>query len=250
MEFFEPAERDRLQEVVLSWARADERVVAAALVGSLAGGAPDRWSDLDLTFGLAAGVEIATLLEEWTARLREDFGARVLFDLPVGPTVYRVHLLPRGLQFDLSFAPAPEFGARGPHFELLFGKAVEHPRSSPARAEHIFGVAAHHVLRSRICVERGRLWQAEYWTSLVRDHALDLACLRHGLSTHHGRGYDDLPQELRADLDAALVRALEPDEILRALRAAVDGLLRNAGSSAELAKELRALAQRAPGEMT
>ena len=47
---------DRLHDRVLEWARSDPRVVAGAVVGSLAKQPGDRWSDLDLTFAVEEGV--------------------------------------------------------------------------------------------------------------------------------------------------------------------------------------------------
>jgi hypothetical protein len=45
---------------VLGLAEEDERVVAGALVGSLAVNGADRFSDLDLTFGIADDVRSPT----------------------------------------------------------------------------------------------------------------------------------------------------------------------------------------------
>ena len=45
-------------------AAADTRVVAGAAVGSFATDEADRWSDLDLIFGLAEGVEIADVQDD------------------------------------------------------------------------------------------------------------------------------------------------------------------------------------------
>ncbi len=91
-------------------------------------------------------------------------------------------LLPGCLQFDLSFTPASVFGAGGPKFRLLFGDAVEKPYAGPPDAHELFGYAVHHALRARVCIERGRYWQAEHWISGVRDYALSLACaVRPGL---------------------------------------------------------------------
>ena len=52
---FTVEERERAQERILELAQADPRIVAGAAVGSLATGGGDRWSDLDLTFGVAEG---------------------------------------------------------------------------------------------------------------------------------------------------------------------------------------------------
>ena len=79
-------------------------------------------------------------------------------------------------------------------------------------------------MRARFCVERGRIWQAEVWISALRDHALDLACLQRDLPVSHGRAFDALPPELLDE--SALVRSLDRDELLRALRAFVALLVR------------------------
>ena len=233
---FSVAERNLARDRVLALASSDARVVAGAVVGSLALSEGDRWSDLDLTFAVADGEDLSGVLADWTQTISDEFDAVHLFDLVAGPSVYRVFLLPGCLQFDLSFTPAPAFGATSPKFRLLFGEAVEKPHPpSPAPREH-FGYAVHHALRARFSIERGRVWQAEYWISGVRDYALDLACLRHNLPARNGRGYDDLPADIRNAFQAALVHSLEPAELLRALEAAIEGLLREANHIPEVAE--------------
>src|ERR1043165_9001368 len=103
---FTPQDRDRVHEQILAWAHADARIVAGAVVGSLAHRPGDRFSDLDLTFGVRDDHPISGVLGDWSQRLIADFDAVVLFDLPAGGALYRVFLLPGCLQVDLSFAPA------------------------------------------------------------------------------------------------------------------------------------------------
>jgi hypothetical protein len=231
---FTVEERDALHDRVLELAEADPRVVAGALVGSLAVGG-DELSDLDLTFGVADGQPIADVLEDWTRTIEDEFDAVVLFDLPAGPAIYRVFLVPGALQFDLSFAPASEFAATTPKFKLLFGTAGERPIVPPT-AEELFGYAAHHALRARFCIERGRYWWAEYWISSMRDYALSLACVRRGLPASYGRGFDDLPSDVTEPFVASLVRSLDRDELLRAFGVALDGFLSVAGGLPEMPK--------------
>jgi hypothetical protein len=219
-------DRDRLRDRVLELAGSDPRVVAGAVLGSLAHDEGDRWSDLDLTFAVADGLPVRDVLEDWTRTLAGEFDAAHLFDLPSGSTIYRVFLLPGCLQFDLSFTPASQFGALGPKFRLLFGRSVALPNAQPPPARELFGYAVHHALRARVCIERGRYWHAEYWISGVRDYALSLACLRRGLPARFGRGFDDLPLEVRDRFKGALATSLEPDELLRALGCTIEGLLR------------------------
>jgi len=121
---------------------------------------------------------------------------------------------------------------------MLFGSAVEKPYVQPPPAQELFGYAALYTLHARFCVERGRYWQAEYWISGVRDYALNLACRRRGLPAREGRGFDDLPADVRDAFKDALVRSLERDELLRALGSAVAGLLREAGEVQELAAKV------------
>lgn len=228
MAFFDAEDRDRVSRRVLEMASSDVRVVAGAVVGSLALNEGDQWSDLDLTFAVTDGVPISEVLEDWTRTLMNEFQAVQLFDLPSGPSLYRVLLLPNCLQFDLSFTPAAQFGAIGPKFKLLFGSAVERSHAHPPDARDLFGYAVHHALHARICIERERYWQAEYWISGVRDYALSLACRRRQLPAYYGRGFDDLPPNVLDALKDAFVGTVDRDELLRALRCAVNGLLREA----------------------
>ncbi|MCI0354244.1 MAG: nucleotidyltransferase domain-containing protein [Chloroflexi bacterium] len=235
---FTVADRNRLRDRVLQLAASDPRVVAGAAVGSLARDQGDRWSDLDLTFAVADNLPVLDVLEDWTHNLVEEFGAAHLFDLPSGPSIYRVFLLPGCLQFDLSFTPAAKFGPTGPRFKLLFGASVDKPYPQPPSAQELFGYAVHHALRARFCIERGRYWQAAYWISGARDYALSLACRRRGLPSSHGRGFDDLPPDVRHLFLSALVTSLERDELLRALGRTIEGLLHEADEVRELAAKV------------
>lgn len=230
--------RNQVQEHVLHMAASDPRITAGAVVGSLALSDGDRWSDLDLTFGVADEFALTGVLADWTRALVEPFGAAHLFDVTSGPSIYRVFLLPGCLQFDLSFTPAAKFGAAGPKFRLLFGSAVQRPFVQPPDARELFGYAVHHALRARFSIERGRYWLAEYWVSSTRDYALSLTCLRLGLPGAYGRGYDDLPGEILAGFEGALPASLDPGELRRALACAIDGLLAQAGEVTELAAQV------------
>jgi len=235
---FSIEDRERIRGLLTEKARADPRLVAAAAVGSSAVGG-DRWSDLDLTFGVADGVPVEEVLAEWTRSVVANLDAAVLFDLPVLSTIYRVFLLPGALQVDLSFTPAAEFGARGQRFQLLFGEALERPWVSPPSSDQIFGLGVHHAVRAHICILRGRLWQAEYWTHGTRNQALSLACRRFGLEVSHGRGYDSLPLEVRNSLATALVSELTELELRRALLAAITSLLREAADIPHVVTRVR-----------
>jgi hypothetical protein len=220
-------QRDALRERVLALADQDPRVVAGAAIGSLALGGGDRFSDLDLTFAVAEEAAVADVLGDWTRTLGDELDAVQLVDLERGPTIYRVFLLPDALQFDLSLTPAARFAPAGPRWRLLFGEIVESETRTPKPpdAADLFGWGVIYGLHARTCIERGRVWQAEHYVGAVRDHALSLACLRHDLPAVQARGYDDLPAEVLAPFDRAHVGTVEPDELRRALAAALEVLL-------------------------
>lgn len=224
---FSAEERERIRDRLIAKAHADSRIVAAAAVGSSAEGG-DRWSDLDLTFGVADDEPMDAILADWIQAMAADFDAAILFDLTRGASVYRVFLLPGMLQVDLSFTPATDFGARGPRFHLLFGDAIEHPSPVAEPSEHLFGLGIHHLVRATICIERGRLWQAELWIHEARDDALTLACRRAGLEDSYGGGFDKLPTDVRDSLAAGLVGSLTTDELRRAVQVVLQTLLREA----------------------
>jgi hypothetical protein len=243
---FTVEQRDALRERVLRIAEEDERVVAGAAVGSLAVDAGDRFSDVDLTFGVADPVQVVDVLDDWTRMLRDELDAVRLAELERGPTTYRVFLLPDALQLDLSMTPAAQFRPAGPRFRLLFGETAadefETPTPTvagdlflptPPVARDIFGWGVIYALHARACIERGRVWQAEHYVGAVRDHALSLACLRQGQTAVQARGYDDLSAETLARFEDAHVGAVEPVALRAALAAPVLALMRE-GAEARL----------------
>jgi hypothetical protein len=232
---FTAEQRDALRDRLLRLAEQDERVVAGAAVGSLAVDAGDRFSDLDLTFAIDDDTPVAGVLEDWTHTLGEDLDAVHLADLERDPTIYRVFLLPDALQVDLSMTPAAQFRPAGPRFRLLFGETApgDTPGPRPPDAANLFGWGVIYALHARACIERRRLWQAEHYVGATRDHALTLACLRHGLPAVQARGYDDLPTATLARLDDAHVTAVEPAALRTALTASVRALVHE-GTEARL----------------
>jgi hypothetical protein len=223
---FTVEERARLRQHVLELARGDVRVVAGAEVGSLALGGGDRWSDLDLTFGISDGVEITEVLDDWTSDLASQFDAVPLFDLVTDPAVYRVFLLEDYLQLDVSVAPASKFRSASPRFKLLFGEANGPEYIHPPSRGEILGWAVLWARHGRICIEREHWWQAEYCITHLRYQGMGLASLRHDLPANYGKGFDRLPDEDGDAFEEAIVRSLDRDELSRALSAGIKGLLR------------------------
>jgi predicted nucleotidyltransferase len=238
---FTATERDRLRDRLVSDAHADDRIIGAALTGSISVGRDDRWSDIDLAVSVDADAHLSEVMSDWTARMYADRAAITHFDLYRGATVYRVYLLANTLQVDIAFSPASEFGAIGPTFRLLFG-ATNQPRPAlePAAAD-LIGMGWLYALHARSSIERGRVWQAEYMISGMRERVFALACLRHGLPATQGRGVDRLPAEVTDSIGPTLVRSPDITELRRAFRAATAALLAEIGhADAGLAERLSA----------
>lgn len=222
---FSSADRERIRTELLEAARHDARLTGGAVTGSAAGGTEDAWSDIDLGFGVGDPASLRIVLADWTRHMYERHDALHHFDVNSGAWVYRVFLLASTLQVDLAFSPAEEFAARTPTFRLVFGQAAERAHVPPPQAEVLVGYAWLYALHARSSLARGRLWQAEFMVSAMRDQVLALACLRHGLPAREGRGLDRLPPEVAEALAEGLVGRIEPAEIARAFDAVTRGLL-------------------------
>jgi hypothetical protein len=222
---FTPEERERLRSELLERAARDQRISGAAITGSAAASREDRWSDIDLAFGVGDAGEVPNALSDWTAHMYDRHLALHHVDVHAGAWIYRVFLLSDTLQVDLAFVPAAEFRALAPTFRLISGEAKEHQHVQPPPAATIIGMGWLYALHARSCIARGNFWQAEYMISGMRDNALALACIRHGLPAVHGRGIDLLPREVAAQFEGSLVKQLDAAELSRCFRVAMDGLL-------------------------
>ena len=248
---FTPEDRDQLRAALVTAARADGRISGAALTGSGAVGATDRWSDIDLALAVAPAADHDQVVADWTDRMYRAHTAIHHLDVVHERILYRVFLLASTLQVDLAFWPAAEFGATGPTFRLLFGTANQRPpRPAPIAAE-LIGMGWLYALHVRSSIARGRPWQAEYMLSAARDQVLALICLRHGLSAVEGRGIDHLPAEATAAITGALVRSLDTAELRRAFGIVSDALIAEAAQvntalATRLAAPLRELVDSIP----
>lgn len=222
---FTAEQRNFLYHYVLEMAQADPRITGGALIGSQAAGTEDSWSDIDVTFGVAAGHAIEAVMSDWTQVLERDFGVLDHFDLRAGSSLYRVFLLPAGLEIDISVTPESDFGARSPHFHLLFGRSQPGKNPPSPDAHQLIGLCWHHVFHTRSCIERNKFWQAAYWISEIRNHTFALTCLRLGESPAYGRGIDKLPVDITNPFVETLVRSLDEPELRRALAAATAYLI-------------------------
>jgi hypothetical protein len=238
---FTPEEREGLRSELLERAAKDQRISGAAITGSAAGSREDRWSDIDLAFGVKDAGELPNVLSDWTEHMYDRHQALDHLDVSAGAWIYRVFLLPSTLQVDLAFVPAAEFRALAPTFRLVSGEAKEPRHVEPPPAATVIGFAWLYALHARSCIARGNVWQAEYMISGIRDNALALACIRHGLPAVHGRGVDLLPKEAVAQFEGALVRQLDTVELSRAFRIAMEGLVNEIRCADEtLARRLQA----------
>ena len=147
------------------------------------------------------------------------------FDVKSGNWIYRVFLLPSTLQVDLAFVAAAEFRALAPTFRLMFGEAKKSLRAPGPQPVDLIGYGWSCALHARSSIARGKLWQAEYFVSAIRDTALAVACVRHNLPATHGRGMDLLPGSVTSQFESSLVRQLDTVELSRTFRIVLHTLL-------------------------
>jgi predicted nucleotidyltransferase len=222
---FSISARALVRDSLIGRARADERIEAAAIVGSAAADREDEWSDIDLALRLAPGIEVTETADQWTAAMYQDHDVVDHLDIWSRRTLFRVFLLADTLQVDLSFWPAEDFAATGPAFRLIFGAANEPVGAGLPGARMAIGMGWLYALHARSSLRRGRRWQAVYMINGIRDHVVELACMRHGLPAHQGRGVDALPGDITAALARTLVSGLDDDQLRRAFHHAAEALL-------------------------
>ncbi len=222
---FTEEERARLRSQLLEYAANDQRISGGAITGSGAAEREDQWSDIDLAFGVRNAAEVPRILSDWTEYMYRQQLALHHLDVRAGAWIYRVFLLPNTLQVDLAFVPAAEFQALAPTFRLIFGDANEPRHLPPPSPGDIIAFGWLYAVHARSSIARRKLWQAEYMISAMRDNALALACMQHGLPAVHGRGMDLLPNEVSAKYEGCLVRQLDTAELSRAFRRVTHGLL-------------------------
>jgi hypothetical protein len=226
--------RDEVSGSILYVVSRDPRVRAGAIVGSLALTSGDRFSDVDLSFAIRDGIDLRSVLNDWTKLLTVSNEIDVLFDLVSGPSIYRVLLFPGALQVDVSVTPASFFGRRGESFRLLFGDESATSSDSTRRSENdMAGYAVHHALHGRTSIERGRWIQAAYWISELRNEALHIAMSRTGVEPSHARGAHLLPVGLTAEVEKTFPASLDEAELRRALAESI-ALLRRITQDTDL----------------
>lgn len=233
--------REAVRDALVETARADGAVAAAALVGSGATGREDEWSDIDLVLRVAAGGDPADVAARWTETMYTTHGAVHHLDVVADGVLYRVFLLAGSLQVDVSFWPYERFRETVPGFRLLFGETNPPAHLPSPDPERLIGMAWLHALHARSAIARGRRWQAVTMLDGVREQLVSLACLRHGLSAHQGRGVDGLPAGELDVLAGLRATATATDELRTTHEAAVRAI------HAEAARHDPALADRLAG---
>jgi len=212
---FTQADREGVRGWLVDRAQADPRVIAAAIMGSGADGREDPWSDIDLALRLGPAVDLRTVADDWTKQIGAHLGTVAHVDVWARGALYRVFVLPDTLQVDVSFWPDEDFAAHGPRFRLVFGDANEPatPSTTTTADDDTVGMAWLHAIHVRSSLARGRVLQALYFLNAVREYVVQLACRRHGLPAHEGRGVDDLPPDLTKHLAETIPGSLELDRL-------------------------------------
>jgi len=244
---FTAEDRERLRDELVSGARADVRISAAALIGSSARGREDRWSDIDIALCLAADADRTPAIADWSDRCTASMLPSIAWMWPAARPSIGSSCSP-ARSGSISRSGHGRSSARsGPPFACCSETAATPRIAAAPSAVELVGMGWLYALHARSSIARGRVWQAEYMISAMRDQVLALACLQHGVPAVQGRGMDSLPPEATAAVAPALVRSLEIPELKRAFAASIQALLVEAeradpGLAARLTEPLRELA--------
>lgn len=163
--------RESVRNEIINQVRTDPQIFSAASIGSYARNEVDQYSDIDLTFGMAESLEVNSKLNEYKGYIKKAFRGEFLFQLKQDFTLYGVFILPGCLQVDLSFTPQNEFGPKAYPFNIIFGTHTGEKSKSPHDPIlEKFGLIVHHILRTKVCMERGQLEKSRHWLKEANKH--------------------------------------------------------------------------------
>lgn len=228
---FTQQERDKIRNAILEKARGDLRLSGGAITGSVVVGKEDRWSDIDLAFGVIGQDKVESILSDFSQFMYDNYDCYHHLDVFSGEWIYRVFFLKNTLQVDIAFVQDQQFRARAPSFKLVFGKSLEPLYTKPRQVDVLAGWTWLYAFHVRSSFARKKYWQTEYYISGMRDYVFSMMCLRHNLPTSDGRGIDSLPNDLKASLEPGLVKSLEPEELYRAFDKTTDVFLLELGQA-------------------
>ena len=212
---FTETERSDIRTKIIEIAKDDKRICGGAITGSASVGSQDRWSDIDLAFGVYQSFEISDVLNDFTEMMYKANKTIHHLDVFSGSWIYRVFVLANTLQVDLAFAPEKDFGSKAETFKLIFGKANKLLFIKKPKVEDLIGYIWLYALHVRNSMARKKFGQAEYFMSYMRDRILSLACIRHNLPVKNGSGIDNLPADDLTLFEEGLVKSLEFTELQR-----------------------------------
>lgn len=219
---------DRLTAELLK----DGRIAGAVLVGSGSFGFKDRHSDIDLAVLVGDEGKLDEVYADWWGRVHAVFP--VIDAFKERPRRLYGFLLDRYLELDIGFQGPSGLYERKPEWRVLFDKRGTIPslmkqRPKPAEDQ----AAAHdkrmrdswyHVLHCVNSIQRGQPLRAGFFLAFLRDEVILMAGLNRGLRTD-ARSYfadaDKLPEDVRTRVYDCYPASMEPNELLRALRAVV-----------------------------
>lgn len=229
---FTEADRDAALARAIELLRADPRVEAAVITGSIGRGTADRWSDFDLDAVVAEGASTAEVARDWEQIAYREWPVVHHYATAFGTSLVRGFLLENGLLADLGFTPVADFSTWAP-VRVAFDRAGTVTRaleawhaSSPAPdwlGES--GFAAHDVLHGCVAANRGRFWQSLYFLQRIRNRTLSLASERRGWDSDDLMRADDLPAEELEALRGSLLNALDRPALLAAIEVATEAFL-------------------------
>jgi len=246
MDRYTPAERQHILDRLVEALRADSRIAGVLVVGSGAVGFTDDYSDIDLAVVVGRADDVKPAFDDWGTTSAGLFEVLACAPVPRASNIFLYAMLLKGfLELDISFQCLDDLVARRARWQVAWDRtdriadlmraswdARQEPDPSGTFCRYMEG-CWHYVNHAGQCVARRQLWRAIGDVDVIRGQVIDLAGMCGGRDTHRAREVDDLPADLLTDLADTLVRRVEPVEILRSLRAAVQLFIRHARALAD-----------------
>lgn len=240
-ELFTPERRVEILENLLIFLKTDDQISGVVMVGSTAENFRDNYSDINLLVITADNLPVYPVYHKWKTRFTALYNRLSSFE--TGYDGERYHfgcLLDNYLSLEMHFLKLEKLIAKRKPWQIAFdrvGNLEHHLERTYAEEQMVAPVREYTRIMETIwlpimkCVaalRRDEIWRALYLLEELRDKAVQIAGMNHGIDTHGFTAVDYLPEMFLVHLRHTIPTSTSTPAIRRALKTAVVLLFREA----------------------
>lgn len=240
-ELFTPERRTEILENLLIFLQTDEQVSGVVMVGSTADDFRDTYSDINLLVIVADSLPVYPVYHKWKTRFTALYNRLSGFEMRQDGECYHFGcLLDNYLGLEMQFLKLEKLVATRKPWKIAFDRAgnlathlertyAEEQLAAPVREyKRIMETIWQPILKCVAALRRDEIWRALYLLEDLRDSAVRIAGMNHGVDTYGFTAVDHLPEMFLVHLRHTIPTSTSTPAIRRALKTAVILLFREA----------------------